>query len=92
MRRGARPRGNDELRVNVAFGRRTRDGRKLARELPPRDGVDEVVATKAAVIWATRRDALTRSSMQKLPGSPAYKDLTIRNLNTTLKLQELLAG
>lgn len=82
--------GNEKLRVNVAFLRRKLDGRKLARELPPREGVDEVVATKAAVIWATKRDALTRSGMQKLAGDPAYKDLTVRNLNTTLKLSELL--
>jgi uncharacterized protein (DUF1697 family) len=83
--------GNDKLRVNVAFVRRTVDGRKLARQLPPREGVDEVVATRSAVIWATRRDALTRSGMQKLVGDPAYKDLTVRNANTTLKLHELLA-
>jgi uncharacterized protein (DUF1697 family) len=83
--------GNDSLRVNVAFLRRKLDGRKLARELEPKEGVDELVATKAAVIWATRRDALTRSGMQKLVGGAAYKDLTVRNLNTTLKLQELLA-
>jgi uncharacterized protein (DUF1697 family) len=84
--------GNDSLRVNVAFLRRTRDGRALARELAPREGVDELVATRAALIWATRRDALTRSGLQKLPGSAAYRDMTIRNVNTTLKLQELLAN
>jgi uncharacterized protein (DUF1697 family) len=84
--------GNDDLRVNVAFLRRTRDGRTLARELQPREGVDELVATKSAIIWATRRDALTRSGMQKLIGSPAYRDLTVRNLNTTLKLHELLSA
>jgi uncharacterized protein (DUF1697 family) len=84
--------GNDGVRVNVAFVRRTLDGRKLAGELEPREGVDELVATKAAIIWATRRDALTRSGMQKLVGSAAYKDLTVRNLNTTLKLEELLAA
>jgi uncharacterized protein (DUF1697 family) len=83
--------GNDSLRVNVAFLRRTRDGRALARELKPREGVDELVATKSGLIWATRRDALTRSGMQKLIGSAAYRDLTVRNLNTTLKLYELLA-
>src|SRR5215204_2474720 len=83
--------GKDSLRVNVAFLRRNLDGRKLARELEPKEGVDELVATKAALIWATRRDALTRSGMQKLVGGAAYKDLTVRNLNTTLKLQELLA-
>jgi uncharacterized protein (DUF1697 family) len=84
--------GNESVRVYVAFLRRTRDGRKLARELAPRDGVDELVATKSALMWATRRDALTRSGLQKLPGSAAYKDMTLRNLNTTLKLRELLAG
>ena len=84
--------GNDGLRVNVAFLRRTRDGRTLARELEPKEGVDELVATKSALIWATRRDALTRSGMQKLIRGADYKDMTVRNLNTTLKLRELLAG
>jgi uncharacterized protein (DUF1697 family) len=84
--------GNDSLRVNVAFLRRAVDGRKLARELEPKEGVDELVATKSALIWATRRDALTRSGMQKLIGGTAYRDMTVRNLNTTLKLRELLDG
>jgi uncharacterized protein (DUF1697 family) len=84
--------GNASLRVNVAFLRRSRDGRALLRELQPREGVDEVVATRSAIIWATRRDALTRSGLQKLIGSPAYRDLTVRNLNTTLKLNELLSA
>ena len=84
--------GDARLRVNVAFLRRTRDGRKLAREFEPREGVDELVATKAALIWATRRDALTRTGMQKLIRDAAYKDMTVRNLNTTLKLNELLAA
>ena len=84
--------GEGSLRVNVAFLRRTLDGRTLARELQPREGVDELVATKAALIWATRRDALTRSGMQKLVQSARYRDMTVRNLNTTLKLHELLSA
>jgi uncharacterized protein (DUF1697 family) len=84
--------GNDSLRVNVAFLRRSVDGRKLAGELEPREGVDELVATKFALIWATRRDALTRSGMQKLIGGTAYRDMTVRNLNTTLRLNELLTA
>jgi uncharacterized protein (DUF1697 family) len=84
--------GDASLRVNVAFLRRKRDGRTLARELQPREGVDELVATKAALIWSTRRDALTRSGMQKLIQSTSYRDMTVRNLNTTLKLNELLAA
>ena len=75
----------------VAFLRRALDGRKLARELHPREGVDELVATRSALIWATRRDALTRSGLQKITAAAAYKDMTLRNLNTTLKLRELFA-
>jgi uncharacterized protein (DUF1697 family) len=83
--------GNDSLRVYVAFLRRSRDGRTLARKFPPREGVDELVATRSALIWATQRDALTRSGMQELVRSAAYRDTTARNLKTTLKLQELLS-
>lgn len=79
------------LRVYVGFLRRTLDGRKVAAELTPREGIDELVAAKRAVIWATSRDALTRSGMQKVTASPIYKDMTIRNITTTLKLHELLA-
>ena len=36
--------------------------------------LDEVVATRSAVIWATRRDALTRSAMQNLAGDVLLTD------------------
>jgi uncharacterized protein (DUF1697 family) len=84
--------GNASVRVYVAFLRRSLDGRALARELKPREGIDELVATKSALIWATRRDALTRSGLQKITAVPAYREMTLRNLNTTLKLNELLAA
>ena len=83
--------GNDGLRVYVAFLRRSRDGRTLARDFPPKEGVDQLVATRSALIWATRRDALTRSGMQELVRTAVYRDMTARNLKTTLKLQELLS-
>ena len=54
--------GDGSIRVNVAFLRRSLDGRKLARELEPREGVDELIALKQALVWATRRDSLARSA------------------------------
>jgi uncharacterized protein (DUF1697 family) len=41
------------------------------------------------VLFATRRDALTRTGL-KLVGTADYKQMTLRNLNTTLKLAELV--
>ena len=84
--------GDPGVRVNVAFARRGTDARQAVAELDPDPAIDEVVAIDGAILWATRRDALTRSGIRKLIVSPAYKELTVRNLNTTLKLRELLAG
>src|SRR5262249_1758419 len=83
--------GDASLRANVAFVRRGTDPRQLVRELQPDPSIDHVKAVAAAILWATKRDALNRSVMRKLIGGAAYKELTVRNLNTALKLQELLA-
>jgi uncharacterized protein (DUF1697 family) len=79
------------VRANVAFVRRGTDAKQVVRELRPDPAIEEVKAIDGAILWATKRDALNRSVMRKLIGGAAYKELTVRNLNTTLKLQELLA-
>ena len=84
--------GDASVRANVAFVRRGTDARTVVGELKPDPAVEEVKATAGAILWATRRDALARSVMRKLIGGAAYKELTVRNLNTTLKLSELLNG
>jgi uncharacterized protein (DUF1697 family) len=79
------------LRANVAFVRRGTNAKEVVRELQPDAAVEEVKAIDSAILWATKRDAVNRSVMRKLIGGAAYKELTVRNLNTTLKLQELMA-
>ncbi|MEA2279805.1 MAG: hypothetical protein QOK21_412 [Solirubrobacteraceae bacterium] len=84
--------GDGTVRANVAFVRPGTDAREAVRELEPDAAIEEVTAVDGAILWATRRDSLNRSEIRKLIGGTAYKELTIRNLNTTLKLNELLAG
>jgi uncharacterized protein (DUF1697 family) len=62
------------------------------RGLQPDPAIEQVKAVDGAILWATTRDALNQSVMRKLIGGAAYKQLTVRNLNTTLKLNELLAA
>ena len=81
--------GAADLRVTVAFLLRGNDARTVARGLKPKDGIDEVVVAPGALIWAIRHDAITRTGL-KLVGTPVYKQMTLRNLNTTLKLAELV--
>jgi uncharacterized protein (DUF1697 family) len=84
--------GEDTLRANAAFLRPGTDAKQVVRELDPDPAVEEVKAVDGAILWATRRDSLNRSMVRTLIGGAAYKELTVRNLNTTLKLHELLAG
>jgi uncharacterized protein (DUF1697 family) len=78
-----------DLRVTVAFLLRGADARAIARRLSPKNGIDELVTAPGAFVWAIRRDALTRTGL-RLVGTPVYKQMTLRNLNTTLKLAELV--
>ena len=84
--------GDGARRANVAFLRSGTDAKQVVRELEPDAAIEEVKAVDGAILWATRRDSLNRSVMRKLIGGAAYKELTVRNLNTTLKLHELLSG
>jgi uncharacterized protein (DUF1697 family) len=83
--------GADDVRVTVGFLMRGTTARSAARLLRPRDEIDELISAPGALMWATRKDALTRSGI-RLIGTPLYKEMTLRNLNTTLKLAELLRG
>ena len=40
--------------------------------------------------WSASVPDLSRTTMVKIASKPIYKDMTVRNLNTTLKLCTLL--
>jgi uncharacterized protein (DUF1697 family) len=82
--------GDASVRANVAFVRPGTDARKVVRELDPDPAIEQVKAVRGAILWATKRTALNRSVMRKLIAGAVYKEMTVRNLNTTLKLHELL--
>jgi uncharacterized protein (DUF1697 family) len=81
--------GVPELRVTVGFVLRGAGAGSIARLLTPKEGIDQLVTLPGALAWATRRDALTRTGL-RLVGTAPYKQMTLRNLNTTLKLAELV--
>ena len=56
----------------------------------PREGVDRIWPGEG-VIYSQRLSALrTKSRLNRIMGSPAYKSMTIRNWNTVMKLQSIL--
>jgi uncharacterized protein (DUF1697 family) len=82
--------GDASLRANVAFVRTGTDAKRVVRELDPDPAIEQVKAVRGAILWATKRTALNRSVMRKLIAGAVYKEMTVRNLNTTLELHDLL--
>jgi uncharacterized protein (DUF1697 family) len=62
----------------------------VLKKLHIKPDIEDVLYASGAIIWRVDRKAVTRSGMMKLVGAPLYKQMTIRNCNTTRKLLELM--
>lgn len=52
--------------------------------------IERVVYCPGTLLWSARLNELTRSAMLKLASRPMYKEMTVRNVNTTKKVFELM--
>ena len=79
-----------DWRYNVIFLRHTIDSKKVLGELPAKSEIEEVVYRPGTLLWSAQVSALARSNMVKLSSRKLYQEMTVRNLNTTKKLYELM--
>lgn len=82
--------GESSWRHNVIFLRHSIDTEKLLAELPPKSDIEEVVHRDGALLWSTLATELNKTQMSKLSTRKVFQDTTVRNLNTTRKLYELM--
>ncbi|HXR99722.1 MAG TPA: DUF1697 domain-containing protein [Pyrinomonadaceae bacterium] len=82
--------GDPNWRYNVIFLRHTIDSEKILDELVVKPDIEEVLYRPGALLWSAQVSDLTRTQMVKLSSRKMYQDMTIRNLNTTRKLSELM--
>jgi len=68
------------------------DDVKMLERLPVRPGVDNVRYAPGAVIWQVDRKDIEKSRMNRIIGTPYYKQTTMRSANTMRKLNQLTAG
>jgi uncharacterized protein (DUF1697 family) len=83
--------GGSDWRYNVIFLRHTIDSKDVLRELNPNPDIEEVAYRPGTLLWAAQVKHLTRTTMLKLSSQKIYQDMTVRNLNTTKKLHELMS-
>jgi uncharacterized protein (DUF1697 family) len=82
--------GDPEWKYNVIFLRHSIDSQKILEGFHPRPDIEEVTYYPGTLLWRARAKDVTRSAMVKLPGQKIYQEMTVRNLNTTKKLFELM--
>ena len=82
--------GDSSWRYNVVFLRHTIDSKKILADLPAKDDIEEIVYRPGTLLWSAQASEASRSNMVKLASKKIFKDMTVRNLNTTKKLHELM--
>lgn len=82
---------NDEnQKSDVLFLWEAVDRPQVIEELTIKPKIDTVHYVPGAILWNINRANVTRSGLQELPKSKLYKQVTIRNVNTTRKIYELM--
>ncbi len=79
----------DERR-NVIFLRHTIDNREALKALVAKPGIEELEYHPGVLFWSAKTSDLTKSNMLKVGRMPIYQDMTVRNVNTTRKIVELM--
>ncbi len=82
--------GDNRWKYNVIFLRHPIDSENVLEGLKPKSDIEQVVYHPGALLWSARMSDLARATMLKLPSQEIYQDMTVRNLNTTKKLYELM--
>ena len=82
--------GDSKWRYNVIFLRHSIDSEKILADLPIKSDIEEIFYRPGTVLWSAQASEASRSNMVKLSSRKIYQDMTIRNLNTTKKLYELM--
>ncbi len=82
---------NTEMKTDVMFLWADVDDRSTLKQLQIKPELDHVTYVKGAIIWHVLRKHVSRSGLLKIVGTPLYKKMTIRNVNTFRKLQKMLA-
>ena len=82
---------NTEWKHNVIFLSDIIDSKKILQKLETKKEIEENSYYKGVLFWSAKMDKITRSNMLKLSSKKEYyQEMTVRNINTTRKILELM--
>jgi uncharacterized protein (DUF1697 family) len=79
-----------EWKYNVMFLRHTIDTEDILVDLPVKSDIEQLVYRPGALLWSVKASDSARTNMNKLPSRKVFREMTVRNLNTTKKLHDLM--
>lgn len=83
-------RNDKDMKSDVLFLWDDIDNELLFDKLTIKPEIDRVEYVTGAILWSVDRENVTRSGVVKLIGTSLYKKMTIRNVNTTRKIYNLM--
>lgn len=78
-----------EMKTDVMFLWDEVNDNSILEKFNIKSEIDNVMYVDGAVVWNIERKNVTRSGLLKIIGTPLYKKMTIRNINTVRKLKDL---
>ena len=82
--------GDALWKYNVIFLRHSIDAQDLVDRLNAKPDIEEVVYRPGTLLWSMKVSDAKQSAWIKLPSKKIFQDMTVRNLNTTKKIYELM--
>ncbi|MDO3675623.1 DUF1697 domain-containing protein [Paenibacillus ehimensis] len=81
---------DDKMRSDVLFLWEDINDESVLDKLTFKPEIETVKYAPGAILWAIDKINVTKGSMTKLVGTKLYQQMTIRNVNTTRKIYELM--
>ena len=81
---------DQDMKSDVLFLWDDIDDELVLQKLVIKPKIDKVIYVAGAILWSVDTINVTKSGKAKLVGTVLYKKMTIRNVNTTRKIYELM--
>ncbi len=83
---------DNDMKCDVLFLWEEIDRDTLFAQLEIKPDIDAVMYSPGVVLWSVDKKNVTRSGLIKLVGTALYRNMTVRNVNTTRKVYEIMQG
>ncbi|GJM67934.1 hypothetical protein HMSSN036_01500 [Paenibacillus macerans] len=81
---------DDKMRSDVHFLWDEINNESVLDKLVIKPDIDTVIYVPGAILWSVSKQNVRRSGMTNIIGSDIYRQTTVRNVNTTRKIYELM--